>query len=187
MEKKFALTEETPLDYFSQIIQFIYDPHYARYLRRIASQYDRESLPPDLELMPFFIDQLIFNTYIDGETPLDHFIAAFQHQMTQAQKRVYMGFKRCLFDCYQVLSHVPPDGVLLQDVLDHSEVLLKDSDAKRLLFSQFYTVVRLLPFEEAYIPTGSCAILNVNSVPEAMGIAQLLKVPPLRIDSTAQT
>lgn len=183
MKKKFALEEETPLDYFSQITQFIYNPQYARYLRRIAAQYDRDALPEDLELMPFFVDQLIFNTYIDGQTPFDHFIATFQDQMTQAQKSVYLGFKRHLFDCYQVLKHIPPDGVLLQDVLDHSEVLLKDSDVKRLLFPQFYTVVRLLPFEEAYVPTGACALLNVNSVPEAMGIAQLLKVPPLRIDT----
>lgn len=184
MDKKFALKEETPLDYFSQITQFIYDPQYARYLRRVAAQYDRDALPPELELMPFFIDQLIFNTYIDGQTPLDHFITAFQDKMTQSQKNVYLGFKRNLFDCYQVLAQVPPDGVLLQDVLDHSEVLLKDNDAKRLLFNKFYTVVRLLPFEDAYVPTGACAILNVNSVPEAMGIAQLLKVPPLRIDTS---
>jgi hypothetical protein len=185
MEKKLALEEETPLDYFSQITQFIYDPQYARYLRRIAAQYDRDALPADPELMPFFIDQLIFNTYIDGQTPLDHFISYFSDVMTQTQKNVYLGFKRYLFDCYQVLEHIPPDGVLLQDVLDHSEVLLRDSDAKRLLFPRFYTVTRLLPFGDAYVPTGACAVLNVKSVPEAMGIAQLLKVPPLRIDTTA--
>lgn len=185
MEKKFELEGETPLDYFTQITQFIYDPQYARYLRRIAAQYDRDALPTDLELMPFFIDQLIFNTYIDGQTPLDHFIAHFDKAMTAAQKSVYQGFKRYLFDCYQVLEHVGTDGVLLQDVLDHSEVLLKDSDAKRLLFPRFYTVTRLLPFEGAYVPTGACAVLNVNSVPEAMHIAQLLKVPPLRVDTSA--
>ncbi len=185
MKKTFQLEDETPLDYFTQITQFIYDPHYARYLRRIAAQYNREALPPDLELMPFFVDQLIFNTYIDGQTPLDHFIAYFQHVMTPAQRAVYKGFKRYLFDCYQVLSHVPPDGVLLQDVLDHSEVLLRDHDAKRLLFPQFYTVVRLLPFDNAYVPTGACALLNVKTVPQAMDIARLLKVPPLHIDTSA--
>ena len=184
MKKTFQLENETPLDYFSQLTQFIYDPNYARYLRRIAAQYDREALPPDLELMPFFVDQLIFNTYIDGQTPLDHFMAHFKTAMTPEQYAVYQGFKNNLLDCYQVKSHVQPDGVVLQDVLDHREVLIRDSDAKRLLFPEFYTVVRLLPFGGAYVPTGACALLNVKSVPEAMDIARLLKVPPLQVSTS---
>ncbi len=181
MEKKFALEDETPLGYFMELTKFIYDPQYARYLRRIAAQYDREALPEDLELMPFFVDQLIFNTYIDGQTPLDHFMTTFQEVMTAEQRAVYRGFKAERFDCFQVLRHEGPDGVVLQDVLDHSEVTLKDGDAKRFLLPGFFAVVRLLPFKGTFIPTGACAVLNYKTVAEAMGIARLLKVPPLKV------
>ena len=65
--------------------------------------------------------------------------------------------------------------------LDHRKITLRDSDAKRFLLPDFYSVVRLLPFDGDYIPTGACAVLNLKTVPEAVEVARLLKVPPLRI------
>lgn len=180
--KPFVLDEETPLAYFSKLIEFVYDPHYARYLRRIAQRYQREALPEELELMPFFVDALIFETYIGGQTPLDRFITTYRAQMQAHQLRTYQNFKNYLFSCYRIVAHPGSDGLLLEDALDGSQVLVRDGDARRQLFPNLYVMARLLPFEDYHIPTGACALLNFADAERALGIARLLKLPPLIVD-----
>jgi len=188
-KKPFQLEDESPLGYFTKLTEFIYDPQYARYLRRIAQRYDREALPPDLELMPFFVDALIFETYIGGQTPLDRFIATYRQQMTAAQLAVYKGFKQYCFGCYQVVAHQGRDIASLRDLVDEQLLTLQDSDARRFLFQDFYVVARLLPFGEVYVPTGACAVLNVPDDAQALELARLLRQPPLliQLESPTQT
>ncbi|MBF2053658.1 MAG: hypothetical protein IGS03_09385 [Candidatus Sericytochromatia bacterium] len=181
--KPFELTDESPLGYFSKLTEFIYDPHYARYLRRIAMRYDRETLPAELELIPFFVDALIFETYIDGQTPLDRFFQTYQQQMTPEQRQVYRDFKNYRFGCYQVMAHEGHDIAMLRDLVDDDTLQLCDSDARRFLFQGFYVVARLLPFEGRYVPTGACAVINVKTDQQALAMARLLRQPPLIIDS----
>ncbi|MGV3524397.1 MAG: hypothetical protein ACO1RX_09235 [Candidatus Sericytochromatia bacterium] len=179
----FQLEDESPLGYFSKLTEFIYTPHYARYLRRIAQRYERAALPSDLDLMPFFIDALIFETWIDGQTPLQRFIATYREQMPKAQLAVYQGFQHHLFGAYRIVSHQLPDQVTLQDLLDGSTVTLRDSEARRYLFPGLHAVVRLLPFEDHYVPTGACALLNYPNPEDVLRTARLLKPAPLQVKS----
>ncbi len=179
----FQLEEETPLAYFTQVVNFIYQPHYARFLRRIANRYDREALPPGLEMMPFFVDALIFETYIDGKTPFDDFLAANQTKMTRAQLQQYKAFKQFRFGVFQVLEHQGREETLLTDLIDASHITIKDADARRFLFPNFYTVMRLLPFEMDWVPTGACAVFNLKSAQEALVYARILMQPPLMIQT----
>lgn len=180
--KPFILDDESPLGYFSKLTEFIYDPQYARYLRRIAHRYQRELIPPEIDLMPFFVDGLIFETYIQGKTPLDHFIDSYRSQMQPAQLRIYQNFKHDLFSCYEILEHPGKDQVRLKDLLDGSEVLIRDAEARRQLFVGLHVMARLLPFEDYFVPTGACALLSHRSPQEILEIARLLKLPPLMIN-----
>lgn len=177
--KPFKLEDESPLGYFTKLTEFIYDPQYARYLRRIGQRYQRDALPEELELMPFFVDALIFETYIEGQTVIDKFIATYRSQMKNYQLRVYQNFKQYLYSCYKILAHQGSDGMLLEDLLDGSQVLVRDGDARRQLFPGLYVMARLLPFEDYHVPTGACALLNFGDANRAIAIARLLKLPPL--------
>lgn len=179
--KPFSLEDESPLGYFAKLTEFVYDPQYARYLRRIAERYKRDLLPEELDLRPFFIDALIFETYLDGQTVLDHFLRTYQSQLKNYQLRVYQNFKHYLFSCYRIVAHQGSDSILLEDLLDGSPVVIKDSEARRQLFPGLYLMARLLPFEDYHVPTGACALLNFKSAPEALELARLLKLPPLRV------
>ena len=181
--KRLDFEDESPLGYFSKLTEFIYDPHYARYLRRIAERYRRDLLPEDLDLMPFFVDALIFETYIDGQTPLDRFLSSYASQLTQAQRRVYQNFKHYLFSCYRIVSHPGSDGILLEDLLDGSQVLIRDGDARRQLMTGLYTVARLLPFADYHVPTGACAMLSYQDPAQVLEITRLLKLPPLIVSA----
>ncbi len=181
--KRLELEDESPLGYFTKLTEFIYDPHYARYLRRIAERYNRAALPPDIELMPFFVDALIFETYIDGQTPLDRFMATYRTQLQGYQLRVYQNFKHYLFSAYQIVEHQGTDSVLLQDLLDGSQVLIRDSDARKQMFKGLHIIARLLPFEDYHVPTGACAQLSYNDPNQIIEIARLLKQPPLMVNS----
>jgi len=179
MSKPFSLEEETPLAFFTKLTEFIYNPVYARYLRRLGARYDRDALPEDFVLMPFIVDALIFETYIDGKSILDLFLTEYQSQMTKTQLQIYRGFKNYLFACFQVVTHQKPDAVLLRDLLDNQEVLVRDSDARRFLFPGMYAVARLLPFEDYYIPTGSCALVNLPEEQQALDFTRYLRQAPL--------
>ena len=181
--KPLDLEDESPLGYFSKLTEFIYDPQYARYLRRIGERYKREELPAELDLMPFFVDALIFETYIDGQTPLDRFIATYKSQLKAHQLRVYQNFKHNLFSAYRILAHQGSDGVLLEDLLDGSRVLIRDSDARRLLFPKLHLMARLLPFDDYHVPTGACALLSYSEQAKVLEVARLLKLPPLMVTS----
>ena len=183
MAEVFELTEESPLGYFSKLTEFIYNPVYARYLRRIAARYPRDQMPEELDLMPFFIDALIFETYINGKTVLYLFIESHIQVLKGYQLRIYQGFKQYLFSCFQVQGHPSNDQVLLQDLLDDQQITITDSDARRFLFPGVFVVTRLLPFEDLFVPTGACAILNYKSAQEALLLTKLLKQAPLRIDN----
>lgn len=183
MSKPFSLEEETPLAYFSKLTEFIYNPIYARYLRRIGERYDRDSLPEDFVLMPFIVDALIFETFIDGKSILDLFMAEHQSQMTKTQLDVYRGFKNYLFGCFQIITRQEQDAVLLRDLLDDQQIVLRDSDARRFLFPQMYTVARLLPFEGYYVPTGACALVNLPDDQQAVTFTRHLRQPPLMVSA----
>lgn len=182
--KRLDLEDESPLGYFTKLTEFIYDPQYARYLRRIAERYNRAALPPDLDLMPFFVDALIFETYIDGQTPLDRFMTLYRPQLQGYQLRVYQNFKNYLFSAYRIVEHPPnTDAVVLIDLLDGSEVVIRDADARKQLFKGLHVVARLLPFEDYHVPTGACALLSYNDPAQIIEIARLLKLPPLMVKS----
>lgn len=185
--KPFSLEDESPLAYFSKLTEFIYNPIYARYLRRLGQRYERDKLPEDFGLMPFIVDALIFETYIDGKSVLDLFIQTYREQMTREQLEVYKGFKNYLFGCFRILSHEGRDGVLLQDLLDEQTVLLRDADARRFLFPKLYTVARLLPFADHYVPTGACALVNLPDDQQVLAFARLLRQPPLLLSSDTES
>lgn len=179
----FHLSEETPLAYFTQIVNFIYQPHYARFLRRIANRYEREALPPGLELMPFFVDALIFETYIDGKTPFDDFLTRYQSHMSVAQFQQYKAFKQFRFGVFQVLAHQGREETVLRDLIDDSQITIRDAEARRFLFPHFYAVMRLLPFELDWVPTGACAVFNLKSPQQALSHARILMQAPLMIQT----
>ncbi len=181
MSKTFEIENETPLDYFTKLTEFIYDPQYARYLRRIGQRYQRELIPPEIELMPIFVDALIFDTYIQGKTILDLFIETYRPQMTSSQLRIYQNFKHYLFSSYRVLGHPSADEIELEDLLDQSRLVIRDSEARRQMIPGLHLIARLLPFEGDYVPTGAAVILSYSEPQKIMEITRLLKLPPLMI------
>jgi hypothetical protein len=181
-KQPFSLEEETPLAYFQKLIEFIYDPFYARFLRRISARYERSRIPEDIDLQPFFIDGLIFETFIDKKTPLDRFIEQYQAQMTLTQRKVYQGFRLSALGCYAIEERVKPDRLLLRDLLDNSLIEVRDSEAWRLLIPGFFTISRVLPFEDHYVLTGSCAGLNYKDPQQVIQLAREFKLPPLFVE-----
>ncbi len=180
--KPFSLAEETPLAYFQKLIDFIYDPFYARFLRRISARYDRSLIPEDLDLQPFLIDGLIFETFIDKKTPLDRFIEQYQAQMTPSQVKVYQRFRSSSLGCYEIVERFKPDKILLKDLLDDSTLEVRDSDAWRFLMPGFYTICRILPYEDHHVLTGSCAVLNYKDPQMVIALTREFKLPPLFVE-----
>jgi hypothetical protein len=184
MDPVFTLEEETPLAYFEKIVAVIYTPHYARHLRKIGARYDRDVIPEDLDLMPFIIDALIFDTYINGKTPLDDFIAFFKPQLTPARLRIYQQFRqRNQLSAFQVRAVERPETLHLTDLIDDSEWVVKDNQALRFLYPDSFTISRLLPWENGYVLSGSCALLNHKEPEAVIHIARSLKLPPLMLTS----
>lgn len=181
-KKPFTVEEETPLAYFQKLVEFIYDPWYARFLRRISARYERTRIPEDIELMPFFVDHLIFDTFIDHKTPLDRFIEYYDEQLSPRQRKIYQGFKCSVLSCYQILAREKPDRIILCDLLDNTQTEVQDSEAWRFMMPSFYAICRLLPFEDRWVLTGSCAVLNYHNAEEALKLARLFKHPPLFVE-----
>lgn len=181
-QKNLKLEEDTPLAYFQKLVEFIYDPWYARFLRRISARYERARIPEDIELMPFFVDNLIFETFIDRQTPLDRFIACYQDQLTPRQRKIYQRFKGSVLSCYAIVDRQKPDRIVLSDLLDDARIEVQDSEAWRFMIPGFYALCRVLPFEDSWVLTGSCAVLNYHSAEEALALARLFKHPPLFVE-----
>ncbi|PIQ29156.1 hypothetical protein COW36_17805 [bacterium (Candidatus Blackallbacteria) CG17_big_fil_post_rev_8_21_14_2_50_48_46] len=185
-KKPFSIEEETPLAYFEKLVEFIYDPWYARFLRRISARYERAKIPEEIELMPFFVDSLIFETFIDRKTPLDRFIEHYQAQLKPRQLKIYQRFKTSALGCYEILERHKPDRLLLRDLLDDSPVEVHDGEAWRYMMPGFYAICRLLPYEDSLVLTGSCAVLNYKTREEVLALAREFKHPPLFVEGESR-
>ena len=171
-----------PLDYFQVLIDFVYDPIFARYLRKIAEQYKRDQIPEEIDIRPFIVDSLIFDTYIKRKTPLDYFIEKHKSVLSRPQLKIYMDFKQAQLSAFKVIESERPEKMILEDLINNDRYLMKDSEAIKFLQKDRYAILRLIPFMEFYIPTGACTIVNSDDEKVVIGLAKLLKVPPIFVE-----
>ena len=181
--EKLKIKEETPLAYFQAIMDFIYDPNYARHLRKIGARYDRTIIPQGFNLMPFIIDALIFDTFINKRSPLEDFIQFYQPQMKPAQLKIYQNFKQSHLGSFYVKDRKMPELIILKDLANEKSHTVLDSQALKFMMPGSTVVCRLLPFQGKQVLTGSCAVLNMQDPEKALEIARQIKLPPLFLNT----
>ena len=176
-------TFSTAFDYFQKLIDFVYDPRYAMHLRKIAAQYDRDNIPDSIDIQPFIIDNLIFDVYIDRKTLLDHFIAQAQLVLKSSHLKMYQEFRQNVLSCFQITEVAKPGKMVFKNLIDETTYSVIDEEAIKFLQPERYTVARLLPFQDHYVLTGACAIINTDDPNVVIAITRKLKTPPLFFNS----
>lgn len=169
------------LDYFQRLIDFLYNPMFARHLRTVSAHFDRSLLPLDFNLMPFIVDTLLLETKVGPRTPLEHFLVEQHHQLTPAERNIYAGFKKSFLGAFRVVAAERPERIVMEDIATAQIFVVKDSQAIRFLTPNQLTISRLLPFQGHYVLTGSCSIINMSDSLQVLKLAKQLDIKGLQV------